>query len=124
MSSSSTISLRSEASADESSSLSITLEDDFLPPPPASHLPSTLRGAWEALADAEGLNTAAKGPMSLAMDHEKLVVGTSGGDVYVVGMVGYRYRGDEGLEALESESGEEGWERHQQLGEEEDDEEA
>ena len=38
------------------------------------------------------LRSAAMGPMSLGLDHEKIVVGTAGGDVYVVGMTGFGYR--------------------------------
>jgi hypothetical protein len=58
-----------------------------------SLVPTTLRGAWLEQADALGLRTAAMGPMTLGLDHEKIIVGTAGGDVYVVGMTGWGYRG-------------------------------
>jgi len=57
-----------------------------------SLVPTYLRGAWESREAELGLRTAAMGPMSLGLDHEKIVVGTAGGDVYVVGMTGFGYR--------------------------------
>ncbi|KAL7408924.1 hypothetical protein BDY24DRAFT_404916 [Mrakia frigida] len=68
---------------------------DSQSPPPSpigSLVPTYLRGAWEEAADELGLRTAGMGPMSLGLDHEKIVVGTAGGDVYVVGMTGFGYR--------------------------------
>lgn len=44
---------------------------DQLPPPPAALLPSVLHGAWD---DRPELHSSEKGPMSLELDHEKIVV--------------------------------------------------
>ena len=68
-------------------------DQDEAPSPLGALVPTTLRGAWLEHADALGLKTAPMGPMSLGLDHEKIVVGTAGGDVYVVGMTGWGYRG-------------------------------
>lgn len=47
-------------------------------------------GAWQAQADE--LATPARNPMSIVMDHENCVVGTSEGLVYRIGFVGSEYQ--------------------------------
>lgn len=48
-----------------------------------------IRGAWSAHADE--LSTPERNPMSIVLDHESVVVGTSDGLVYRVGFVGSTY---------------------------------
>ncbi|GMK58359.1 hypothetical protein CspeluHIS016_0503910 [Cutaneotrichosporon spelunceum] len=48
----------------------------------------SLGGKWETQGGEAGLHNAAKNPMSLALDHDKLVYGCTDGSIIVAGFVG------------------------------------
>lgn len=47
-----------------------------------------LGGKWDTQGREAGLHIAAKNPMSLALDHDKLVYGCTDGSIVVAGFVG------------------------------------